>query len=248
MNDRQMSFFSHFREFKNRLLICIIAFIIFVAISYIYAKNIYDILMMPLQDVIGHDSSRKFIYTNLTEVFFTYLKLSLFAGFILSVPVFVSQIYFFISPGLYDSEKKFLIPFLVMSPVLFILGGLFVYYFIFPLAWQFFISFEVYGNESVLPIMLEAKVSEYLSLVIAMIIAFGLAFQIPVILILMVKFRFIDIKWLQQKRKISVVIIFILAAILTPPDVISQIALAIPMLLLYEISIITCKYLKIGSN
>lgn len=244
MTDNKESFIGHLQELKKRVIICLISFCITSIICYIFADKIYAIFVNPLEELLQDQENRKLIFTNLTEVFFTYLKLAFFAGFILSFPVIATQLYMFIAPGLYKNEKRFFLPCLIFSPVLFILGGVFVYLLVFPLAWKFFLSFEVPSTANSVAIILEAKVSEYLNLVISLIIAFGLVFQLPLILILLVKFGIINSNWLKEKRKISIVIAFIIAAILTPPDVITQIMLAVPIIILYEISILVATYIE----
>lgn len=239
----KQSTLAHFIELKKRIVLCILAFILLSCISYFFAEQIFNFLIAPLEKTVSKDFERKFIYTNLSEVFFSYLKLAMFAGFIFTFPIFASQIYLFIAPGLYKQEKKVFLPFIILSPILFLLGSAFAYYYIFPLAWKFFLSFETV-KETAIPILLEARVSEYIALVMGFIIAFGLAFQLPLFLLLLVSFNFIDKEWLVKKRKFAIVIIFIVAAVITPPDVISQIALAIPMVILYELAIMCCRYIK----
>jgi sec-independent protein translocase protein TatC len=234
---------EHLTELKKRILLCVLAFILLSCVSYFFAEGIFNFLIAPLEKMATKAFERKFIYTNLSEVFFSYLKLAMFAGFIFSFPIFASQIYLFIAPGLYKQEKRTFLPFIILSPILFLLGSAFAYYFIFPLAWKFFLSFETV-KETAIPILLEAKVSEYIALVMSFIIAFGLAFQLPLFLLLLVSFNFIDKEWLVKKRKLAIVAIFIVAAVITPPDIISQIALAIPMVILYELAIMCCRYIK----
>ena len=154
------------------------------------------------------------------------------------------QIWKFIAPGLYDHEKSAIMPYLIITPILFLLGGMLVYYLVMPLAIKFFLSFESSALETSLPIQLEAKVNEYLSLVMKLIFAFGLSFQLPVVLSLLARIRIVDSKFLKEKRKYVVVMIFASAAILTPPDPITQIGLAIPLLILYELSIISVKLIE----
>lgn len=224
-------------------MISAFAFLFCSCLSYLYAESIYNYLTLPLAEASG-EKTHKFIFTGLTEAFFTYIKLALFAGFILAFPVIASQLYFFVAPGLYKKERMVLLPYLFASPILFLVGAMLVYFYVMPLAWKFFIGFETIGSSSKMPMVLEARISEYLSLVISLIVGFGLAFQMPIILILLAQVGFIKGSWLAEKRRFAVVVIFIVAAILTPPDVISQIALAIPLLLLYEISIIICKRIE----
>lgn len=230
---------SHFKELKIRLIYTLIFFFISFFLSYFYVEKIYQFLLTPLNEQ-WLNQDKHMIYTNLAEIFFSYLKLSYYAALSITIPFFFSQIYIFIAPGLYKNERKTLIPFLIATPILFFLGMLFVYYFIFPLAWKFFLSFEQSVAPASLPMKLEAKVSEYLSLAVNMIIAFGLAFQMPIILALLAKIDIITAQQLKNKRRFAIVLIFILAAILTPPDAISQIGLAIPMIILYELSILIC--------
>lgn len=243
---KKLSLYQHLIELRMRLVIASLSFIIASGICYIFCDWIYMLMTKPLFDVYSPASGRKLIFTGLTEAFFVNLKLAFFAGFIVSFPIIAWQIYSFVAPGLYRNEKKVFIIYLISSPLLFLLGALLVYFYVMPLAWQFFISFENVGDLSSLPIKLEARISEYLSLVISLITGFGLAFQLPIILILLCQLGIINAETLSSMRRYWIVIIFIIAAILTPPDVISQIALAIPLLLLYEISILICK--KIGTK
>lgn len=234
---------EHLKELKLRVTICLLSLLIGSSVSYIFVEEIYSFLVSPLSELVDPEKGRRMIYTGLAEAFITYLKLSIFSGFIFSFPIISWQVYSFVAPGLYKNEKSFLLPFLFFSPVLFIIGAAFVYYFLFPLAWEFFISFETLGEKGDLPIQLEARVSEYLSIVMSLIIAFGLTFQLPIIIFVLVKIGAVSVETLIKFRKYSVVIILILAAILTPPDIISQIALALPLFLLYELSIILSKIL-----
>jgi sec-independent protein translocase protein TatC len=174
--------------------------------------------------------------------FFTYLKLSLWAAFLIIIPVISYQLYRFISPGLLKNEKTIILPTLVISPLLFYLGGVFVFYLVMPNAWQFFLSFE--NLDSSMPIILEARISEYLTVVMQLITAFGLAFELPVIMLILSVLELVSAQGLRNKRRLAIVIIFIIAAILTPPDVLSQISLAIPLILLYEISIVICNLIE----
>ncbi len=178
------------------------------------------------------------IYTGMSEAFFTYLKLSIWSAFLIIIPVIAYNIYAFISPGLMKHEKAIILPTFIVAPILFYLGGFFVFYAVMPRAWIFFLSFE--DTTTSLPIVLEARISEYLSIVMQLVTAFGLAFELPVIMLILCVLDLISSNSLKSKRRFAVVIIFIISAILTPPDVLSQIALAIPLILLYEVSIIIC--------
>jgi sec-independent protein translocase protein TatC len=239
-NNSQKEFIEHLKELRKRLVISVSALLITSIISYFFVEDIYAFLVRPLADAIGDEAGRKMIFTGLTEAFLTYLKLSIFLGIIISFPIFAWQIYSFCAPGLYADEKRFFVPLLILSPTLFLIGAAFVYYFLFPAAWRFFLSFEMPGGEGTLPIVLDAKISEYLSLVTSLILAFGLTFQLPLVIILLVKTGIVNVAQLKKFRKYAVVGILIIAAFLTPPDVFSQLALATPLYLLYEISIIFC--------
>jgi sec-independent protein translocase protein TatC len=243
IEDKPTTLYGHFTELKKRILYCVIAFFVCTCFCYLKVEAIYQFLLRPLVGIY-HDHSHQMIYTGLTEAFFTYLKLAVFAGFLMSFPIIASQIYIFLAPGLYRNERMVLLPYLIAGPVLFLLGGMMVYYFIFPVAWKFFLSFEVLDAKNNIPIKFEARISEYLSLVMHLIMAFGVAFQLPVVLTLLARAGILDTAWLIKKRKVAIIIIFTIAAVITPPDAISQIALAVPMMILYEASIFACKLIE----
>ena len=237
------SFTSHFVELRSRLLNSLIFILVIFIISYIFAEQIYNFLVEPYADAVKDDqNSRRLIFTALHETFITYLKVAFFASIFLGSPVLLIQIYKFIAPGLYKNEKKALLPYLIFTPILFLFGGLLVYYLIMPLAIKFFLSFESIGTNTSLPIQLEAKVNEYLSLIMRLIFAFGISFQLPILLNLLARIGVVNSNYLKKTRRYVIVIIFTVAAILTPPDPITQIGLAIPLLLLYELSILTVKF------
>jgi sec-independent protein translocase protein TatC len=241
LDDRQMPLLDHLIELRNRLMYsCIAIFLGFLA-CYFFAEEIYQFLVQPLADIYAGQTGRRMIYTGLTEAFFTYVKVAFWAGAFLTFPFVAIQLWLFIAPGLYRNEKQAFLPFLAATPVLFFLGGAMVYYLIFPLAWRFFLSFETSGADGSLPIELEARVGEYLSLVMKLIFAFGLSFQLPVALTLMGRVGLISSDALVRNRKYAIVGVFVAAAIITPPDIISQIGLGIPLILLYEISIIAVR-------
>lgn len=239
----KQNIYSHLEELKKRILISFLSYVIAAITSYVWAEDIYQFLMIPISKNLPDDHIRQFIFTNLSEVFFSYIKLASFSGFIISFPIIISQLYLFCAPALYAKEKKIFLPLIALSTILFLLGVIFVYLVILPFATKFFLSFENI-NHTIIPIVIQPKVSEYLSLIMSLVIAFGLAFQLPIVLILFSMIGLIDSNWLKKKRKFSIVIIFVVAAIITPPDVVSQVALAIPMLILYELSILACKYIK----
>ncbi len=245
MVEKQATIGEHLVELRSRILKCIIfLFITFIG-CYFFADKIYDFLVTPYAEAVKNDNiDRRLIFTALHETFLTYLKLAFFSAFFISCPIILIQIWKFIAPGLYKNEKLALLPFMVATPVLFLLGGMLVYYLIMPLAIEFFLSFEKIATPESLPIQLEAKVNEYLSLITRLIIAFGISFQLPVLLTLLAKVGFVDAEYLRKRRKYIIIIIFSMAAVLTPPDPITQIGLALPLLLLYEISILTVKIVE----
>jgi len=232
----QGSFVEHLTELRSRLIKSIV---------YFFAENIYTFLVEPYAKAVENDpTNRRLIYTALHETFITYLKVAFFSSIFITSPIILLQIWKFIAPGLYKNEKRALLPYLIATPILFLLGGMLVYFLVMPLAIKFFLSFETTTQISTLPIQLEAKVNEYLSLIMRLIFAFGLSFQLPVLLSLLARAGFIDSVYLKKRRKYVIVIIFSVAAILTPPDPITQIGLGIPLLILYELSILTVKLIE----
>jgi len=218
-------------------------------VCYFFAEYLYGFLVEPYSRAVKNDDvERRLIFTALQETFLTYIKVSFFAAFFVTCPFILMQIWKFIAPGLYKHEKSAILPYLVLTPVLFFLGGVLVYYLIMPLAIKFFLSFESTGVNTNLPIQLEAKVNEYLSLIMKLIFAFGLSFQLPVVLSLLARIGVVDSQFLKERRKYVVVIIFTAAAILTPPDPVTQIGLAIPLLILYELSIFSVNIIEKKAN
>ena len=248
MNDeksKQSSFVGHLTELRSRLTKSIIYLFIFFLVCYFFSENIYNFLVAPYAEAVKDDEiNRRMIFTALHETFITYLKVAFFAAMFITSPIILTQIWKYVAPGLYKNEKMALLPYLIATPVLFLLGGMLVYYLIMPLAIKFFLSFETTGHISSLPIQLEAKVNEYLSLIMRLIFAFGISFQLPILLSLLARVGFVDSEYLKKRRKYVIVIIFAIAALLTPPDPITQIGLAIPLLILYELSILTVKIIE----
>lgn len=234
---------EHLIELRQRLLKGIIALGIAFVVCFFFAKDIFNILLVPYERAAGNAADLELIYTAPQEYFFTQLKLSLFGGFFIAFPVIAGQIYMFVAPGLYRNERGAFLPFLVATPVLFVLGASLVYFIVMPLAMGFFLSQEQVG-EGVASIQLVARVSEYLSLIMTLIFAFGLCFQMPVLFTLLARAGMLTSETLANKRKYAIVAVFAAAAFLTPPDPISQVGLALPTLLLYEISIIAVRMIE----
>src|ERR1700722_8234321 len=245
IHDKPMPLLDHLVELRRRLMWSIAAFFICFVVCYHFSAQIYGFLAQPLVDILEKQSGtpRRLIFTQLYEVFFTYLRVAFFGAAFLSFPVIASQVWLFVAPGLYRSEKRAFFPFLAATPVLFVLGAALAYYFVFPFAWRFFISFESPTGSSV-PIQLEAKVSEYLDLVMKLIFAFGITFELPVLLTLLAKVGIVSSAGLRKFRRYAYVGMFVIAAILAPPDVITQTGLAIPLIALYEISIFAAKMVE----
>ena len=238
-------FISHLTELRQRLIHSLIFLAVLFIICYYFSEYIYGFLVHPYAEAVKNDEiNRRLIFTALHETFITYLKVAFFAAIFLASPVILTQIWKFVAPGLYKNEKRALLPYLIATPVLFLFGGMLVYYLVMPLAIKFFLSFETSAQINSLPIQLEAKVNEYLSLIMRLIFAFGISFQLPVLLSLLAKVGFIDSLYLKKRRKYVVVIIFAIAAILTPPDPITQIGLGIPLLILYELSILSVQIIE----
>ena len=242
--DTPQPLLSHLLELRQRLIYASIGFFGAFFLCYAYAEEIFQFLVRPLATLLQEKGCRRLIYTGLTEAFLTYIKVAAFAAAFLSFPVIASQLWMFIAPGLYRKERKVFIPLLMATPVLFLVGAAFAYYVIFPLAYAFFLSFETPGSTGQLPIQLEAKVNEYLSFVMRLIFAFGISFELPVLLTLLANVGMVSSEGLITRWRFAVVGIFIIAAVITPPDMLSMVGLAIPLIILYGISILMVRWVE----
>ena len=239
--ETSMNFLDHLKELRQKLIYSIIFFILSFIVSFYFSQSIFEFLAKPLTSILQDGNG--LIYTALQEAFLTNVKVAFFTAAFISFPFLSFQIWSFISPGLLKKEKKISLPSLIAIPFLFLLGAAVVYYLISPIAWKFFLSFQTSQADSI-NITLQAKMNEYLSLMMTFIFAFGLAFQLPVILLLLVRVGVLTIQQLVSFRKYAIVLAFIFAAIITPPDPFSQISLALPVIILYELSILISRFLS----
>lgn len=235
---------EHLIELRSRLIKSIVAFVIAFGLCFAVAGHIFNILLVPYELAAGSAAAIRLQYTAPQEYFITQIKLAMFGAGFISFPIVANQIYKFVAPGLYRNERQAFLPYLIATPVLFLLGAAFVYFLAMPLAMRFFLSMQQVGGDGRPSIELIARTSEYLSLIMTLIFAFGICFQTPVVLTLLARAGFIDSQWLIDKRRYAIVVVFAIAAVLTPPDVISQIALAVPTILLYEASIFVVKMVE----
>lgn len=237
---KKMPLLDHLIELRQRLFYSSIALLIAFIGCYFVSQEILNFLLVPLDEAWQEEFGETLpvvVYTGLTEFFFTKVKIAFFGALVVAFPLLAGQLWAFVAPGLYKHEKSAFLPFLLATPILFALGSALLYYGLLPFAWQFFISFQDVGGPNQTQVELLPRVSEYVSLVMKLIFAFGLCFQMPVLLTLLTKVGILSSETLREKRRYAIVIVFVIAAIVTPPDPISQLSLAIPMLFLYEGSI-----------
>jgi sec-independent protein translocase protein TatC len=233
---------EHLMELRERLIRALLAFLVMFIIAFFFAKDIYNLLLIPYTQAAGPEA--RLIYTAPQEYFFTQIRVALFAAAFLSCPVVFGQLYGFVAPGLYKHERAVFRPYLIATPIFFAMGALLVYFVVTPNLLRFFMGMQQANEPGRAQIELLPRVSEYLSLIMTLVLAFGAVFQLPVVLTLLGQVGLVSSQFLVEKRRYAIVLVFIVAAVLTPPDVFSQLALAIPGMLLYEGSIYSVRFLE----
>ncbi|CAK07540.1 twin-arginine translocase subunit TatC [Rhizobium johnstonii] len=248
IEDKPQPLIEHLMELRTRLMWSIGAFFVAFIACFFFAKNLFNYLVIPYKTAVQWANldveKAQLIYTAPQEFFFTQVKVAMFGGLVVAFPIIAAQVYKFVAPGLYKNERQAFLPFLVASPVLFLMGGALVYFFFTPMVMWFFLSMQQAPGHDEIAISLMPKVSEYLSLIMTLVFSFGLVFQLPVITTLLARVGLLTSQWLAEKRKFAIVLAFVVAAVLTPPDPMSQIGLAIPTILLYEISIYAARLVE----
>ncbi|MXV44044.1 twin-arginine translocase subunit TatC [Saccharibacter sp. 17.LH.SD] len=245
INDKPMPLLDHLMELRRRLIWSIATFLVAFGICYHFSGDIYRFLAEPLAEIMRQKHEQPhLIYTALYEAFFTYIRVAVFGAIFLSFPMIAIQAWIFIAPGLYRNEKRAFAPFLIATPILFLMGAALAYYLVFPMAWKFFLSFQQAGGSSDMGIQLQARVSEYLNLVTKMILAFGTCFELPVAITLLVRVGLVGTALLRRIRRYAYVGAFAVSAIIAPPDAITMLSLAVPLVLLYEISILAARLVE----
>ncbi|OWV79598.1 preprotein translocase subunit TatC [Rhizobium sp. R634] len=248
IEDKPQPLIEHLMELRTRLMWSIGAFFIAFVVCFFFAKHIFNYLVYPYKLAVSWANldveKAQLIYTAPQEFFFTQVKVAMFGGLVIAFPIIAAQIYKFVAPGLYKNERAAFLPFLIASPILFLLGAALVYFFFTPMVMWFFLSMQQAPGHDEVAISLLPKVSEYLSLIMTLVFSFGLVFQLPVVTTLLARVGLLTSQWLSEKRKFAIVLAFVVAAILTPPDPMSQIGLALPTILLYEISIYAARLVE----
>ncbi|MBY3597067.1 twin-arginine translocase subunit TatC [Rhizobium bangladeshense] len=248
IEDKPQPLIEHLMELRTRLMWSIGAFFIAFIVCFFFAKHIFNYLVYPYKLAVSWANldveKAQLIYTAPQEFFFTQVKVAMFGGLVIAFPIIAAQIYKFVAPGLYKNERAAFLPFLIASPLLFLLGAALVYFFFTPMVMWFFLSMQQAPGQDEVAISLLPKVSEYLSLIMTLVFSFGLVFQLPVVTTLLARVGLLTSEWLAEKRKFAIVLAFVVAAVLTPPDPLSQIGLAIPAILLYEISIYAARLVE----
>jgi sec-independent protein translocase protein TatC len=235
---------EHLTELRSRLIRALVAFVLMFFLCFAAAKYIYNILVWPYVNAVGSPEKAQLVYTHGLEYLFTQIQVAAFGAGFLAFPIIANEIYKFVAPGLYKNERQAFLPYLVATPVLFTVGAMVVYFLAMPLLMHFSVGMQQLATEETPGIAFLPKVSEYLSLIMTLIFAFGICFQLPVVLTLLARAGIIDSDFLKSKRRYAIVFVFVIAAVLTPPDIISQFALAVPTLLLYEASIFSVRMVE----